>query len=382
MNNRTDKLVLCFTAFYLPGFKGGGPIKTISNAVYILGDKFRFFVFTLDRDLGDSISYTSVTADKFQRVNKAIVFYTSPCLIFINIIYLLFKKNWDFIHLNSFFSFGFSILPLFLSKVLKPNIPIILGPRGEFSIGALSLHNKRKFIYIKLFKFLGLHNNITFHASTHYEKLDIQRLFGNDVKLKIAIDLPSPVEHLKILERPIESPFKIIFLSRISPMKNLVGAFEILKFVKSPIEFHVYGPVEDVKYYEYCKYIASLSPVNVKPFFHGFLNPNLVQQTLSVYDLFLLPSLGENYCHVIAEALSAGLPVLISDQTPWKDLESKRLGTDLPLNDLPAFANFIDKCSNMDPKDYLVWRTFIRNWSMVSLISKQSIEENASLYTN
>ena len=45
-------------------------------------------------------------------------------------------------------------------------------------------------------------------------------------------------------------------------------------------------------------------------------------------DVFLLPTGGENFGHAIFEALSCGVPVLISDQTPWRGLEAiaRRLG--------------------------------------------------------
>ena len=52
---------------------------------------------------------------------------------------------------------------------------------------------------------------------------------------------------------------------------------------------------------------------------------------MAANDLFFLPTRGENFGHVIAEALSVGTPVLISDQTPWRKLAAVGLGHDLPL---------------------------------------------------
>ena len=42
--------VLIFADHYLPGFKAGGPIRTINNLIEALGDTFRLLVFTRDRD--------------------------------------------------------------------------------------------------------------------------------------------------------------------------------------------------------------------------------------------------------------------------------------------------------------------------------------------
>ena len=47
---------------------------------------------------------------------------------------------------------------------------------------------------------------------------------------------------------------------------------------------------------------------------------------------FFFPTLGENYGHVIYEALDSGCPVLISDQTPWRGLSEVGAGWDLPLD--------------------------------------------------
>ena len=46
-----------------------------------------------------------------------------------------------------------------------------------------------------------------------------------------------------------------------------------------------------------------------------------LQRRLSTYDVMILPTLGENFGHIIVEAWAAGCPVLISDRTPWRRLE-------------------------------------------------------------
>src|SRR3546814_15539936 len=63
---------------------------------------------------------------------------------------------------------------------------------------------------------------------------------------------------------------------------------------------------------------------------------------LSRHDIFFLPTFGENYGHVIAEALEAGLRLLICDQTPWRGLAEAGVGHDLPLNQPEAFVTAIE----------------------------------------
>ena len=91
-------------------------------------------------------------------------------------------------------------------------------------------------------------------------------------------------------------------------------------------------------------------PGNVQVSYAGEVEHQDVARTLARHDLFLLPTRGENYGHVIQEALTAGLPVLISDQTPWRDLEQHGVGWALPLDDPSAFARMIDAVAAWPPE--------------------------------
>jgi glycosyltransferase involved in cell wall biosynthesis len=51
-----------------------------------------------------------------------------------------------------------------------------------------------------------------------------------------------------------------------------------------------------------------------------------------------------SYGHVICEALTSGCPVLISDQTPWQDLEADGIGWDIPLRETERFRSVLQRC--------------------------------------
>ena len=61
---------------------------------------------------------------------------------------------------------------------------------------------------------------------------------------------------------------------------------------------------------------------------------------------------GQRRAVAIAEALLTGMPVVISDQTPWRNLEAANAGWDLPLDDLSAFAAAIQQMADMDGEAY------------------------------
>ncbi len=56
----------------------------------------------------------------------------------------------------------------------------------------------------------------------------------------------------------------------------------------------------------------------------------------AVANLFLLPSHNENFGLVVAEAMAYGVPALVTDSTPWKELNHRALGWCVPWQDFGA----------------------------------------------
>jgi glycosyltransferase involved in cell wall biosynthesis len=378
-----NAVVLVFCNYYIPGFRGGGPIRTVSNMVDKIGCHFDFHIVTADRDLGDAVAYKAVEKNRWNSVGSAQVFYVEPGLRGIWKIALLLKQHrFDVLYLNSFFSFQFSIMAMLVTLVLRPNIPIILGPRGEFSAGALMLKALKKRIFIAFSKMSSLYGNVIWHASTRYEAEDIRHLMGGEVMVRTAIDLVMTDINILPVPRTSGGQLQIVFVSRISPKKNLLGVLSMLLRVREQVRIDVYGPAEDEDYWAECQNAAAVLPVNVVFKYCGILEPLEVSPTLAKYDLFLFPTLGENYGHVIAEALCAGLPILISDTTPWRNLEQMKLGWDIPLDQPDRFVACIEECSAKSADEYDKWRHDIRQWAIANIGNEAAVEENRQLFSN
>jgi len=352
-------IILTLVGCYLPGFRAGGPIRTIANLVENLGNEFDFRIIASDRDLGEATPYTNVKHDEFNDVGKAKVFYASPKMTSLgNLRKLLKDIPHDVLYLNSFFNHKFTIKPLLLKRMGKlPNRPVIVAPRGEFSQGALKLKWPKKHAYIAFAKATGLYENVIWQASSEYEERDIRKWFGESAVVHVAPDLtPAAAAANRELyqnRRKKEKGFlKIIFLSRISPMKNLDGALRILEKVKGNVEMNIYGPVTDEAYWGKCREIIDRMPDNVKVTYKGSVPHEEVPKVMAQHDLFFFPTHGENFGHVIHESLSVGTPVLISAQTPWRDLEQYRVGWDLPLGEEAGFIKTIEYCCIVDHNVY------------------------------
>ena len=48
--------------------------------------------------------------------------------------------------------------------------------------------------------------------------------------------------------------------------------------------------------------------------------------------------------------------IIISDQTPWRNLASKKVGFDLSLQDINSFSNAIQSCIDMDNDEWQEFR--------------------------
>lgn len=370
--------VLIFTGYYLPGYKGGGPIKTIKNLLDQTGKEISFHLITSDRDLGDQTPYTTVNCGAWNTVGSAEVFYVQPSISgYRQTVKILGEKKYDVIYLNSFFSVRFSFIPILIAKALRKTV--ILGPRGEFSEGALILKARKKRVFIEVYKRLRLHNRTVFQASSDYEALDIRRVLGSKVDIQIAEDIGSQ-EFAQYTPERESKALKAVFISRISPMKNLLVALEILQIVQESVSYDIYGPIEDHGYWNKCEEAISKLPPNIQVEYKGELYPNEVVSTLSKYDAFFMPTKGENYGHVIAEALCAGLPILVADTTPWRNLQELGIGWDLPLSNLEAFSDAIDRLATMSVDDHYQMRKAVLAWAKNKFSQREAIEANLAMF--
>ncbi|MDQ1298054.1 MAG: hypothetical protein QG558_593 [Campylobacterota bacterium] len=379
--------ILTFVSYYLPGYKAGGPLRTIANMVEHLGNDFEFWIVTRDRDLGDTVPYADVIINEWNDVHGAKVFYLSPDRQTLNgIADIINATPHDLMYLNSFFDPLFTLKPLIARRLgYVKDVPIVLAPRGEFSAGALRLKSIKKKVYIHAARVLGLYNNLYWHASSVHEVEDIRREFAlkDDVVLT-ALDLPTKVSHNDFADSRSNvdhERLRIVFLSRISPMKNLDYALRILKQVRAKVKFDIYGPIEDKGYWELCEELIHLLPANIDVSHRGPVHPDDVAKIFAQYDLFLFPTRGENYGHVIAESLNVGTPVLISDQTPWKNLENDGLGWDIPLDDMSAFINVIERMSLRTFDEKYQERQHIHQKVIERLTSPELLEANRQVFS-
>jgi len=332
-------------AHYRPGFKAGGPIQSIENLVTNLSDDFDFRIITRNHDLGDPTPFDGVTVDEWHQLPGCQVLYVSGGAR--AVLHHIKRTKFDILYLNSFFDPAFTIMPLVARHLgLIAKKPVILAPRGEFSPGALTLKSWKKSPFLLFARLFGLYRPVLWHSTSNEEKAYIVRATGiHQDAVRQAGNIPKMITRRQgdaVNDRPA-LPLRIVFVARISRIKNLLGALSVLKRVQSAVTFDIFGPKEDADYWRRCEDMLPSLPSNVTCRYQGAISSAEVISTIEKYDLFFLPTQGENFGHSIAESFAAGVPALVSDRTPWRNLEQDGIGADIALEDEKAFARYIDR---------------------------------------
>lgn len=341
----TKLRVLVFTGCYLPGFRAGGPIRSLVNLVTTLGPRIDFRIITLDRDVGSDVPYADIRLGEWQSVGGIDVLYLSRSAASMRrLAREVASLSPHVIYLNGFFEPVLTLRVLLARRLgLMGGVPVLLAPRGDCSPGALAQKHLKKAIFIRGARLIGLHRNLAWHASNETEARDILRTIRGAEAAAVHV---APVLTADVAVTPAapRAPgvLRVCFLSRIAPMKNLDFALRVLSQVRTPVEFTVYGPREVPWYWAQCEALIAALPANVRVRVAGAVDPGDVRKTLAEHDLLFLPSRGESFGHVIHEALSAGVPVLTSDRTPWVDLAAHGAGWSLPLDDPDGFRRTME----------------------------------------
>jgi len=374
MNLSRRPQILVFVRCYLPGSKSGGPIRSIANLVNAIGNEIDFKIVTTDRDSGDKSPYAGIQEGQWNRVENANVLYlASRHQTWRRLRQILAETDFDTIYLNSLFNPFFTLTPLLARCRDRLPQSVIIAPRGELHPGAIAVKHLKKRVFLTASRLLTLYHGVHWHATSGEESSHIQQWFGKRSRIKIIENLVASSEiDLRSTHRPRSNPIRLVFLSRIVPKKNLAGALSMLVDVNVPVELRVYGPLEDQAYVARCRKLASQLPSHIRVEFCGAVQHEKVRSVLSECDAFYFPTNGENFGHVVFEALSAACVPIISDRTPWQGLENAGIGWALPLSRPDRFRNAIEQCSKMDDA------TFLRMKQAAVDLASAQIQKNQS----
>lgn len=324
--------VAVFAPLYPPAFRGGGPVRSIEALTRTAPSDIEAVVLTSDRDLGAS-SPLDVPRNRWTRRDNTRVYYAStrhPWRLLRGLLAVR-RTRPDIVHLNSFLNPVFSILPVLLWRVGFWGRPIMLvSPRGEFGDGALARHAAKKRAYLHVFRTLRIPGSVVWHSTAPHETAAIRATWGERAVVVERVNDTLLAPAARPAPPPDGEKARFVFLGRIVEHKGLAIVLRALKDIAVPVTLTVYGADEDAAYLTQCRDLVAQLPAYVDVTLEGTVPPEEVADVLHAHDVLVMPTAGENFGHVIAEALSASCFVLTTPWTPWTDILERGGGAVVP----------------------------------------------------
>ncbi|MBK0397901.1 glycosyltransferase [Limibaculum sp. M0105] len=201
----------------------------------------------------------------------------------------------------------------------------VLAPRGMLSPVALRFSRSRKAIFSLLFQRKALERVDMFHATSEAEAEEIRALgFTQPIAVvPNGIALPDPV----LLDAAPKDGRTVITLGRIHPKKGidrLIRAWSKVAPLRPDWRLVIVGPDEAGHVAELRSLIHELRLTTVE--IHDALLGEAKIKRLASSEVFVLPTLGENFAMTVAESLASGTPVISTKGAPWAGLVENKCG--------------------------------------------------------
>ncbi len=349
LEGRTLRLLFVIP-YYHPAFCYGGPVRSISSlckAMARAGAQVTVFTTNangedqLDVPLGQPIDIGGVQVYYFRRIRCLLPFYSPDlgraCAQRI--------REYDLVHSSALWTY-----PMWLaaSACRRYNVPRIESPRG--GLMSWDLHHKywKKWLYLALFERARLNTAAAIHCTDEMEQEAIRQLGLKPPTFVV----PNPIEFSEFSSLPVrgklrsrlglpENSIVTLFLGRISTKKGLdlaIRAFVDVASKYPDAHLVVAGPDDDGSGKRALRLTHQLGLQNQMHFI-GMVTGEDRLSALRDADLFILTSYSENFGMAAAEALAAGLPVLLSDQVGIaRQVARAGAGSIAPL-DVPQIAH-------------------------------------------
>lgn len=206
---------------------------------------------------------------------------------------------------------------------LKSSAHLVFSPHGAMSTWALGRSKLIKDIFWKFFQEPAMQATACFHATAVSEFEDIRnRGFRQPVCI-----IPCGVHVQPLEQTPHTLRRQLLFLARIHPIKgveNLLHAWQVVECNFPDWDLHIVGPDNDGYLLEIQELVEKLRLKRV--IFRGPLYGDDKLQAYRDASLYVLPTHSENFGITVAEAMSAGTPVIVTKGAPWPGVATNGAG--------------------------------------------------------
>ena len=207
---------------------------------------------------------------------------------------------------------------------IRTQVPLIVSTHGMMEPWALSYKKYKKKLAWFLYQKQNLKAAQVLHATAEKEAKNLRTL---GIRKPIAI-VPNGVTFpiLHNFSKLAGECRTVLFLSRIHPVKGLEILVESWSKIRPEGWRVVVAGPNDHGYMKQVQRLIDAKGLTRSFEFIGAVFGDEKWSLMASADIFVLPSLSENFGIVVAEALLAEVPVITTKGTPWKDLVDHHCG--------------------------------------------------------
>ena len=372
------KKLLIMASLFWPQKKSGGPPVSIMNLVTAIKGHFDVYIISNNHEIGESEPLPGIREGWNEYPFGKVIYIPYGEHSTKRVAELIREVSPDVIYQNSFFSIN-DLLPVLRYKKKHKNVKVIVAPRGELYPERFKKGYAKKKLYSMLFRYSGMLKNVYFQGTGDDECAQEHTILG------IKKDHLCNVQNLSLVTEeytPIvknSGELRLVYIARIHPTKNTLSAVSWLSEAKGNITYDIYGSIEDTQYWEQCKEVISNLPENIKVSYKGVIDHTAVPETLVGYHAYYMPTTGENFGHSIVEAMLLGRTVIISDQTPWTDVNGDG-GYAFALDQKDAFVKALTDLCSCSQEEYDVLSEKVRAYVERKLNVKEITEDYIKMF--
>ena len=251
-------------------------------------------------------------------------------------------RDYDLVHVHGLFAY--TTLPA-CAAARHFGKPYVITAHGMLDPWCLSHKWWKKLPYYSLLERRNLQRASAVHVTSSFELSGMAKL-GFAAKTHV---IPLSVE---VPDRPARNPrdehvLRLLFFSRLDPIKGLPTLLQALALLRARSGMAVVLKIAGQGCGEYLSELQAMVKrlkISDNVRFVGFLQGEAKSQVLAEADVFVLPSYHENFSLSTAEAMAAGLPVIVSDQVGLaEEISEAAAGIVVPIDSPAALADAIEK---------------------------------------
>lgn len=241
--------------------------------------------------------------------------------------------DYDIAHIHALFS---PVSSAAATVARWRGLPYLLRPLGTLDPADLQKKRRLKQLYAAVLERPNLAGAAAIHFTSPQEAAVSERFGAQTPGIVLPLGVASPDPDAAVEDpRPQygiapDRPL-LLFMSRLDPKKGLdllLPALETLQ--QEGLDFHLMlcgANPQDRAYEQSIQQRVAQSSLGDRTTLTGFVAGSRKLALLQAADLFVLPSYYENFGIAVAEAMLAGLPVVISNQVYiWQDIQQSGAG--------------------------------------------------------